>query len=325
MARKLRLEFPDALYHVINRGNYRSDVFASDKTKAAFELCLFEACTKSNWILHDFVVMRNHYHLALKTPDGNLVAGMQWLQATFACRFNHFRNERGHLFQGRYKALLVEDGDALAQVCRYIHLNPVRAGICTVAELQEYRYGSYWYLWRTKQRPQFLRPQTALVQSAGLKDNSRGWDSYAQDLALEAAKGSTGKNRSYISMSNGWCLGSDAFRDELIQKHGLNAEVRAWGSPGATAMGAQKWSLQVECCLKLLRRNDHELSIGPKSARWKVAVATFLKERSQASNSWLAQRLHFDRPVYLSRLVSAAKRSSPPSPELSLLRDKCKT
>ena len=84
MVRKLRLEFPGACYHVINRGNYQADIFKTEQTKAAFEACLFEACRKSGWVLHAFVIMRNHYHLALETPEGNLVAGMQWLQATFA-------------------------------------------------------------------------------------------------------------------------------------------------------------------------------------------------------------------------------------------------
>ncbi|MBK8475737.1 MAG: transposase [Opitutaceae bacterium] len=91
MPRKLRLEFPGACYHVINRGNYRADVFATEGAKSAFEACLFEACEKSAWKLHAFVIMTNHYHLALETPDGNLVAGMQWLQATFANRFNQVR------------------------------------------------------------------------------------------------------------------------------------------------------------------------------------------------------------------------------------------
>src|SRR5438105_8111243 len=105
MARKLRLEYPGAIYHVINRGNYRHWIFTEEGTRAAFETCLFECCRRSQWLLHAFVVMSNHYHLALETPLGNLVAGMQWLQATFANRFNRFRKEHGHLFQGRYKGL----------------------------------------------------------------------------------------------------------------------------------------------------------------------------------------------------------------------------
>jgi len=80
---------------VINRGNYRADIFETEGAKQAFETCLFEACAKSGWALHGYVIMRNHYHLALETPEPNLVIGMQWLQATFACRFNRLRGERG--------------------------------------------------------------------------------------------------------------------------------------------------------------------------------------------------------------------------------------
>ena len=119
MARKLRLEFPGAIYHVINRGKHRTNVFATAGARGAFEKCLFETVAKSGWVLHAFVVMRNHFHLAVETPAGNLGAGMQWLQATFANRFNRLRGERGHLFQGRYKALVVEPGETLGLVCHY--------------------------------------------------------------------------------------------------------------------------------------------------------------------------------------------------------------
>jgi putative transposase len=168
MPRKLRLEYPGAIYHVINRGNYRGHIFGTEGAKAAFEECLFEARTMSAWVLHAFVLMSNHYHLALETPEGNLVAGMQWLQATFANRFNRLRRERGHLFQGRYKALLVEGGGALGAVCHYIHLNPVRAGLVAVERLRSFRYSSYWYLWEKRQRPGFLALAAALSRNLTL-------------------------------------------------------------------------------------------------------------------------------------------------------------
>src|SRR5688572_16507787 len=107
MARKLRLEFAGACYHVINRGNYRRDLFKDEGAAASFQSCLFEACTRFRWRLHAFVIMRNHYHLAVETPEPNLSEGMKWLQGTWAARFNRFRSESGRPFQGRYKALHV--------------------------------------------------------------------------------------------------------------------------------------------------------------------------------------------------------------------------
>lgn len=137
MTRKLRIEYEGAVYHVINRGNYRADIFEQSGAKAAFLKCLDEACQKSGWIVHAWVIMRNHYHLALETPRGNLVPGMHWLQATFSARFNRFRKENGHLFQGRYKAILVEPDRALGSLCQYIHLNPIRAKAVRTSELMQ--------------------------------------------------------------------------------------------------------------------------------------------------------------------------------------------
>jgi len=99
MARKLRLQFPGAIYHVINRGNYRAWVFKSPGAKQAFERCLFAACERCGWLLHAFVIMGNHYHLAVETLHGNLVAGMHWLQSAFAIRFNRYRPNGATFFR----------------------------------------------------------------------------------------------------------------------------------------------------------------------------------------------------------------------------------
>ena len=324
MARKLRLEFPGACYHVINRGNYRADLFKTEGAKAAFEACVFEACAKSGWVLQAFVIMRNHYHLALETPQGNLVAGMQWLQATFANRFNNLRGERGHLFQGRYKALLVEEGQPLGMVCHYLHLNPVRAGAIPMARLGEYRYSSYWYLRQPKLRPACLRFETVLAEAGGLADTKAGWKSYAEHLTWQVTEGPAGKSKAYVSMSRGWALGSAGFRQTLIHDHALAAESRAWESQGAREIRELAWEDLFKRALAVLGRKESDLPAGAKSAPWKVAIATFLKERTQASNPWLAQRLGIGRPLYVSRLVSAARHAAQPRPELQMLRDKCK-
>jgi REP element-mobilizing transposase RayT len=319
MARKLRLEFPGACYHVLNRGNYRAQVFGDEKTRAAFEECLFEACQKSNWLLHAFVIMSNHYHLAIETPDGNLVAGMQWLQATFANRFNRFRGERGHLFQGRYKSLLVEPGEALGQVCHYLHLNPVRANLMSVAQLRTYRASSYWHLWQ-RRRPESFQPLTALAEAGGLTDIPAGREAYENYLTWQAAEGPAGKSKAYVSMSRGWALGTKDFRTALIQDYNLAESSRAWEDSGAREMREARWTATLNRGLKLLGKTREDVSKDRKSAPWKVALAASLKQLTQVNNRWLSDELCMGTPVAVSSHVGRMARGLIPAAAKSQLR-----
>jgi REP element-mobilizing transposase RayT len=314
MARKLRLEFPGACYHVLNRGNYRTPVFATEKTRAAFEACVWEACEKSGWLLHAFVVMNNHYHLALETPAGNLVVGMQWLQATFANRFNRLRGERGHVFQGRYKSLLVENGAALGQVCHYLHLNPVRAGLVTVENLRNYRASSYWHLWQ-KTRPAFLRVETALAEAGGLADTLAGRQAYARYLAWQAAEGPAGKTKAYVSMSRGWALGTKDFKAALLQDHALAETSRAWEQTGVREIRETRWAEALAKGLTALGKSPADVGAGRKSAPWKVALAAKLKQTTQANNRWLAEHLHMGTPVAVSHHTGQLRRGRQPAAE----------
>ena len=127
MARKPRLEYAGAVYHVMNRGNRRQAIFRADGDRKCFLEALGEVCERTGWKVHAYVLMGNHYHLLLETPEPNLTAGMQWLQGTYTKRFNAAHREWGHLFQGRYKAIPVEPGgDYFLAVATYIHLNPMR-------------------------------------------------------------------------------------------------------------------------------------------------------------------------------------------------------
>lgn len=308
MPRKLRLEYPGACYHVINRGNYRSDIFKTEGAKVAFETCLFEACAKSGWLLHAYVLMSNHYHCALETPDGNLVSGMQWLQATFANRFNKLRGARGHLFQGRYKSLIVEEGLPLGQVCHYIQLNPVRAGVATVESLQDYRFSSYWYLSRPKQRPGFLRFETMLIEAGGLPDNPAGWRSYQDYLAWQVTDGPAGRSKAYVQLSKGWALGGTDFKRALVHDHALAASSRAWEHQGAQEIRGEQWRQALERCLRKAGKSQADIKAGRKSAEWKVAIAAALKLKTQASNRWLCEELHMGTPVSVSQLVGLLQR-----------------
>src|SRR5665213_2017527 len=119
MARPWRIEYPGACYHVINRGNYRKNLFKGPGAADAFVRTLGEAATQFGWRIHAYVVMSNHFHLALELTEPNLSEGMKWLQGTWIRRYNGMRGLIGRPFQGRYNCLLLEPGSAFGLVCHY--------------------------------------------------------------------------------------------------------------------------------------------------------------------------------------------------------------
>src|SRR5882762_9212306 len=129
MARQLRLEYEGAIYHLLSRGDRREDIFRDAGDRNCFLTTLGAACVKTQWQVHAYCLMSNHFHLVVETPRPNLVTGMKWLLGTYTSRFNRRHEEFGHLFSGRYKALIVDgSGDGyLKTVCDYVRLNPVRA------------------------------------------------------------------------------------------------------------------------------------------------------------------------------------------------------
>src|ERR1051325_9443868 len=108
MPRKLRVEYPGAIYHVMNRGDRREAIFLSEQDRELFLETLGEACEKTGWQVHAYCLMSNHFHLVLETPQANLVSGMRWFLGTYTARFNRRHNVLGHLFSGRYKSLVVD-------------------------------------------------------------------------------------------------------------------------------------------------------------------------------------------------------------------------
>src|SRR5258708_169565 len=112
MARKVRVEYPGAVYHGMNRGDRRESIFQDDSDRKCFWETLGEACAKTSWQVHAFCLMGNHFHLVVETPQGNLVTGMKWLLGTYTGRFNRRHKLSGHLFSGRYKALVVDGSDS---------------------------------------------------------------------------------------------------------------------------------------------------------------------------------------------------------------------
>ena len=313
MARPLRLESEGAVYHVLNRGNYRADIFRAGKTKAAFLRCLDEACAKTGWRVHAWCLMSNHYHLAVSTPQANLVEGMRWLQGTFATRFNQLRQERGHLFQGRYKSLVVDPDGGLGPLCHYIHLNPVRAKLCTVAGLRAQNGTSIGWLMEPKRRPAWYEPAPALAHAGELRDTPAGRKQYLDYLAWLAEDETARKEQRFAEMSKGWIIGTRVFAKELMRD-----QVRLTGQGRRLEQELQEareavWQEALATVLSKLRRSVADLSVAGKSVDWKLAAASALKARTTVTNRWLAATLHMGNLHEVSRKVSAWNRRPDPA------------
>lgn len=167
MARPLRIEFPGAVYHVTSRGNARQAIFIDDEDRGRFFNVLSIVVERFNWLCHAYCLMGNHYHLLIETLNGNLSKGMRELNGVYTQGFNRRHRQVGHLFQGRYKAIIVEKDNHLLSLCRYVVLNPVRVGL--VKRPEQWRWSSYKATIGLGKRPSFLTVDWILSQFGGRK------------------------------------------------------------------------------------------------------------------------------------------------------------
>jgi putative transposase len=305
MARKGRIEFGGALYHVQDRGDRREPIVLSEGDRAAFVRTLGEACLRAGWRVHAFVLMSNHYHLLLETPQPNLVAGMRWFQTSWTVRFNRFHRLGGHLFQGRYKAVLVdsEEEGYFAALSDYIHLNPVRAGIVGLEDrLFDYRWSSYpWYAAGVG-RPSWFEPGRVLGE-LGLADDKTGRRAYAERMRRRAVEERAGKEPEMRARLNrGWCLGEESFRERVL---------RLWNDRRSKAV-------EVDARLRLDQGEEAARRLMAASLKWfnlplgqlaglkksdprKVAIATLIRRRTTVPNRWIAQTLQLGHVSRVSR------------------------
>lgn len=301
MARRLRLQFPGALYHVINRGNYRGDVFADPGAAGAFMAALSEACDRHQWQLHAYALMRNHFHLALHTPEPNLVEGMHWLESTYATRFNRFRSEHGHLFQGRYQSLLIEDAAALARVVNYIHLNPVRAGIAPSERPESFRWSSLREF-GDKARQRWLVAEPWLSH-LGYTDTADGWREYADQLAAVGRKPADEDDEQALCC--GWAIGTAGWRRAVAKDHAHLALDPGLGAEELRELKEARWTLVLDQALAESGNTLEQAKVAPKGAAWKRAIAERLRREAGAPHAWIAAMLHMGSSasvrVYLSR------------------------
>jgi REP element-mobilizing transposase RayT len=162
MTRPLRLEFAGALYHVTARGDRREEIYLDDEDRVGYLELLGEVCARFNWTVHAYCLMTNHYHLIVETPDGNLSIGMRQLNGVYTLRLNRRHRRVGHVFQGRYHAVLVQKESYLLELTRYVVLNPVRAGI--VARAGHWRWSSYQAMVGETPAPGWLETDWLLAQ-----------------------------------------------------------------------------------------------------------------------------------------------------------------
>jgi len=230
---------------------------------------------------------------------------MHWLQCTFSTRFNRFRREHGHLFQGRYKALLVEPGSTLARVVNYIHLNPVRGGVVPVADLVQFRWSSYRRFVQGPRWP-FMDCAEWLREAGPFDDSPAGWRGYRDYLVWLAADEPEKKRLAFETLSRGWAIGSQQWRRDVADDYAT--EIAAYGLRSAKEIIDLReitWDQALDSLLAQGGKTLADAAKDRKGADWKVALAAGLRESTTASNPWIARKLYMGNAdslsVYLSR------------------------
>ncbi len=308
MPRRMRREFAGAIYHVMNRGDRREEIFRNERDRRLFLSTLTEACGKTGWQIHAYCLMRNHFHLVVETPQANLVVGMKWLLGVYTKRFNIGHKECGHLFAGRYKALHVEgSGDGyLRTVCDYVHLNPARAGVLKGGQLlEDFPWSSYGeYLKPGRRRPVWLRVDRLMREKGIPKDSAAGRRHFAR---LTEQRRREDLTREFKPVERGWCLGSEAFRQELL--------AAAAGRLRATHYGSERRETQEAYALRLLAEemsrvgwNESALRQAGKGDERKVRLAARLRKETTMSLKWIAQRLAMGSWTHVSNLLGARRK-----------------
>lgn len=291
MARRLRLQFPGAVYHVFNHGRSGHAVFATADRARAFLAGLGETCSRLGWKVHAYALLPDGYHLVLATPEPNLVEGMRWLQGTFATRRTRSGDGAGPQFHGRYHSVVIEPGGAVASVVDYVHVLPLLRGIVPGEHLGAFRWGSLCAL-RRASRPAWLEGAAAGVDEAYDQALRR----LADDPAERERRGFGRLGRGLALGSPEWCKAREADHARLaLDPH---SPLRA-----RSLQGEVDWERRLEQILTETGRTRAEALADRKAAPWKIEIASKLRATTTATNAWIAARLHMGAPGAVSRYV----------------------
>jgi putative transposase len=303
MARKLRIEYPGAVYHVMNRGDRRDVIFKDPQDHECFLETLEEACQKAKWQAHAYCLMSNHFHLVVETPQPTLVAGMKWLLGTYTGRFNRRHKQFGHLFSGRYKALVVDGGSNgyLKSVCDYAHLNPARAGVIEAGQpLETFRWSSYpLYLASPGKRPAWLRVDRLFGEWGIPKDSAAGRRVFRAGMERRREEDT---RKEFDRMERGWCVGDKAFQREVLEQVTQKPGGSHYGEAVQEAVEARAERLAAGK-LKAKGWKERDLAARRKGDPEKVKMALELRAQTTMPLAWIAKRLAMGSRGYLTWLL----------------------
>ncbi len=310
MARKLRVEYAGAIYHVLNRGDRREEIFKDDLDRERFLETLGEVCLKTGWQVHALCLMGNHFHLVVETPDANLVAGMKWFLGTCTARFNRRHKLFGPLFSGRYKALIV-DGSGngyLKTVCDYVHLNPARAKLLPPdVALHTYRWSSWpEYLKAPGKRWSWLRVDRLLGEYRISKDSAAGRQEL--EMAVEERRAAE-SGADYKAIRRGWCLGEKTFRQELLPQMTERLGAEHSGEERLETAETKAERIIAEE-LKRRRWKASDLEKRAKGEPGKVEMAGRLREETTVTVKWIAERMGMGTAGYLNNRLYRWRKGS---------------
>jgi len=228
------------------------------------------------------------------------------MQSTFANKFSRFTGERGHVFQGRYKSLIIEGGFGLLNVVDYLHLNPVRAGVLPVSQLKEYSNSSFPKYF-TKYRHPGLRCEDFLAEAGGLSPTPGGMRSYHKRLKLIMEESPSERQKLFKDLSRGWYIGSKEGKSQLqtqIEQGTAKANVET-----NSRLESTRIEKLLKSCLKQLGKSRKEITKEKKSAPWKLAIASHLKSGTGVKNPHLCEYLDLGHPATMSNLVGTYNRT----------------
>lgn len=279
-------------------------VFRDARDNEMFLDTLGEACVRCGWRVHAFVLMGNHYHLLVETPEPNLVSGMQWLQGTYTKRFNIRHKEWGHLFQGRYKALLVGEGEYFSAVATYIHLNPARTKGYDFqqARLEDHVWSSYpGYLWLRK-RPEWLCADRVL-DCFGAADSPHGRRTYRgviekRMLEMQHSSEPWTVDDAWRKIRRGWCFGDEIFREEMEGRLDgvlVSTQRESFSGEGVRRHDESAAECLIEQGLNALGLREDDLSALKKNCPEKYAIAWLVRSNTCVRPHWIKERLRMGK------------------------------